>query len=340
MNAAEGWSLLALAYDVTPDLLSLSFALTEAEALLMADEIPDELDGGRRLPTSIAGAVINASTPTTVRKVNDLLEDHFKVLKSTNDGKWLPPTHAEIGLAFHTAWNSGSLAMIDRCLLANFRTSLSFCSNLHAALSRMLSIAPMSNELAQGVLERLQVIEKIQAGWADDETVLRFFERISDNTADFSRSQRAVAYYQLGHCYFMSGQDDLAAVSLEYAVELDSTYYNAWSLLGVVYDLNKRQRQAIVALREAIKLNGKYEFAHFNLGTIYERRGQLVEAAHSYVAAMKCAPSFYEAAYNLSNTLLELHLIRDAVQVATFTGAIAHEMRVEPIFNIANPHYS
>lgn len=336
LTAAEGWCLLASAYDVTPTLISQCFGIAESQARLIADEIPDELDGGRRLPVNIAAAVISASAPSTIYKVNQMIESHFRQAISTNEERWVSPTHARIGLAFHIAWNSGALSMIDGCLLQNFRQALGFCSNLHRALNRLLTIAPLPQHIALNVSQRIQIIERIDAGQADNEAVMNFFERIAEGTTDFDRSQRAVAYYQLGHSYFSCGQDDLAAVSLEYAVELDSTYFNAWSLLGVVLDLKGQKREPILALREAIKRNGRYEFAHFNLGTIYERRGQLIDAAHSYIAAMKCEPSFYEAAYNLSNTLLELHLVRDAVQIATFTGAIAHELRVEPIFNIAN----
>src|SRR5262249_27536586 len=153
---------------------------------------------------------------------------------------------------------------------------------LHSALSRLLLIAPVSSQIAEAISERIQLIEKIEAGLAQDDMVIAFFSRISENITDFTQSQRAIAYYQIGHSYFSSGDDELATVALKLAIDLDSSYYNAWSLLGIVYDLSHQQERAVPALCEAIKLKSKYEFGHFNLGTIYERRGQLIEAAHSY----------------------------------------------------------
>jgi tetratricopeptide (TPR) repeat protein len=303
---------------------------------MVAEEIPDEADGGRRLPIAIAGPIINSFSDSTLRKMNTLLENHFDNQTTTDRDNKSIPNLTEIGIVFQKTWRSTDLTLIDISLLQHCRNSLLFCTNLRTSLKRLLSIAPLSDDIAQGVAERLRVIDRIEDGWAHDEEVVAFFTRISTAPAIYLRMQRAVAFYQLGHCYFSVGQDDLAAAALESAIELDGSYHNAYSLLGVVYDLNGQHDRAIAALQEAIRIRGSYDFAHFNLGTVFERRGKLLEAARSYLAALRCQASFYEAAYNLSNVLLELHLIRDAVNVAAFTGAMALQLRVEPIFNIAN----
>jgi nucleoside phosphorylase/tetratricopeptide (TPR) repeat protein len=332
-TAAEAWTLLAVAYDVTPLVISQYLHLAEKDAIAIADEIPDDVDGGRRLPYRIAAAAIGASAPSTIEKACTFLWNHLKGVSSNRDGA--PASTADVALAFHTAWSFDNFSEIDSCLLRNFRTSLSICSNLRDALSRLLLIAPIKIQTSQQIAARLAVIDTIEKGWVDEESVVQFFQNIAANPNDFDREQRAIAYYQLGHSYFSSGQYDLAGAALEYSVELNSRNYSAWSLLGLVLDLNKDHRRAVIALNEAITLNGGYEFAHYNLAVVKERHGDLVEAAEEYAIAMKNEPTFYEAAYNLSNTLLKLRLIKEAAEVATFTGAIDHEMRVEPIFNIA-----
>jgi phenylacetate-CoA ligase len=164
---ADAWLLIALAY--TPQLLAQLFAITEQGARLVAEEIPDEADGGRRLPIDIAGTIINAFSDSSVQKMNTILENHFNNEATADCNNKSIPNLTEIGTVYHKAWGSADLTFIDVSLLQHCRTSLLFCTDLRTSLKRLLSIALLSDDVAQGVSERLRVIDKIEDGWAHDQ---------------------------------------------------------------------------------------------------------------------------------------------------------------------------
>ena len=96
------------------------------------------------------------------------------------------------------------------------------------------------------------------------------------------------------------------------AIEINPSFAEAHSNLGIILkDLDNLQ-EAELSTRTAIKLNPHYAEAHSNLGNILKGLGKLKEAELSTRTAIKLNPNFAEAHSNLGNILKGLDNLQEA----------------------------
>jgi Tfp pilus assembly protein PilF len=79
-------------------------------------------------------------------------------------------------------------------------------------------------------------------------------------------SSRVRDLYNNGATLYFNGDFSNAAIVLDSAVRLDSTFVNAYNILGLSYLKLHQWRDAERVLRHAIALDSHYAFAYFNLG--------------------------------------------------------------------------
>lgn len=77
------------------------------------------------------------------------------------------------------------------------------------------------------------------------------------------------AYTMLGNVFSEQGKQDSAIIYHKMAIELDSSYEDAWINLGKVYLLDSRFRMAQMCYNEALKLNPDNPELYAYLGSLY-----------------------------------------------------------------------
>ncbi len=77
-----------------------------------------------------------------------------------------------------------------------------------------------------------------------------------------------VAWIELGHIYFDSGQYQLAIEAYEKSLELDPDRPDVWTDLGVMYRRNGNPQKAVEMFDRALSLNPSHEIAMFNKGVV------------------------------------------------------------------------
>lgn len=103
---------------------------------------------------------------------------------------------------------------------------------------------------------------------------------------NISISQNARDYYESG-VYQLQLQDYNAALAdLTKAIELDSTYVNAYYLRGDIKDDLKDYKGAISDYTNAIKYNAKYKDAFYNRGCTYYKLGDAINACNDWNSAL------------------------------------------------------
>lgn len=79
--------------------------------------------------------------------------------------------------------------------------------------------------------------------------------------------------YNLGIAYKMTGDEELAISVLNEAVKIQSTFAQAWALMGRIYQDSGRSSKALLCYKKSISINPKNPTVYEFLASFYHQRG-------------------------------------------------------------------
>ena len=112
------------------------------------------------------------------------------------------------------------------------------------------------------------------------------------------------AHHNLGNAYRDKGELDAAIASYKTAINLKPDFPDALHNLGLSLQELGELKTAKAYYEEATKLSRNLPFAHNNLGNLLKEQGDLNAAIESFKTAMELKSDFWDAAFNLSITML------------------------------------
>ncbi|MBN1826599.1 MAG: tetratricopeptide repeat protein [Candidatus Eisenbacteria bacterium] len=135
----------------------------------------------------------------------------------------------------------------------------------------------------------------------DREGALEGYDRVNPGSAWYplALNNRAVLFLR-------EASVDKALRDLVRAVEIDSTYYDAWSNLGRVYYNAGRPDEAALAFGRAARLRPDDPAHHANLGLARKGTGDLEGAAEAFRGALRADDGYGKAREHLAETLVIL----------------------------------
>ena len=129
----------------------------------------------------------------------------------------------------------------------------------------------------------------------------------------------AAVHHSLGFAYYKEGEFDLAQESLQTAIELNPQNANYHYVLGQLLEdwteLEGAWEKAIHEFTRAIELDSSYIEAWYNRGLLYEKLGDLEKACEDFKQVVSRAPSFHEARHNLGVLYMKGQQWEDAERV-------------------------
>jgi predicted O-linked N-acetylglucosamine transferase (SPINDLY family) len=144
------------------------------------------------------------------------------------------------------------------------------------------------------------------------------------------RSSYPQAFNALGNVQLKLGALDEAIASYQRAIDLRPDYVDAHANLGKALQEKGKPEKAEEANREALRLNPACVEAHNNLGNLLRAKGNFDEAVESLDRALALRPTFAEAHNNRGVALAMLGKLDEAV--AAFRCALA----IRPDFALAH----
>ena len=112
-----------------------------------------------------------------------------------------------------------------------------------------------------------------------------------------------------------------ASEAFKKATELNPTYADGHSNLGVTLQEQGKLEEAIEAYTKALSLKPDYADAHYNMGGALQEHGKLDEAVEAFNKALTIKPEYAEAYNNMGVTLKEQGKLDEAM--ASFNKALA-----------------
>lgn len=103
-------------------------------------------------------------------------------------------------------------------------------------------------------------------------------------TGDSNISARL--HTELGASYYSRGQYAVALQELRVALEADSDYAPAYSILGLVHAELREDKQAEAHFKRSIELSPNFSEAHNNFGLFLCQRGRVAEALQHFEMAL------------------------------------------------------
>jgi len=114
----------------------------------------------------------------------------------------------------------------------------------------------------------------------------------------------ALAYNNLGLCYYYLNLNSLAIENYQKAIDLDRglPHPSAWPYLNLAITLHflGRLAEAEAKLRKAIELDSNIAPAHFELGNVLEQMGHTDAAVDEFRTAARLDPTYAEPHYALA----------------------------------------
>jgi tetratricopeptide (TPR) repeat protein/transcriptional regulator with XRE-family HTH domain len=184
--------------------------------------------------------------------------------------------------------------------------------------------------------EAVRVMNLVRLGKVQDKGVQLVFDRVLYESIKLNDLELSVeAAYQISYSSFLAGDfikayDVLADTRLQGHLTAPSLSF----LASVAHVLNHNE-EATRFLEQSLKIRNDYEYTHFYLGVIKDEAGLYEEAIDHYVSAILLCPSFYEAAFNLTNSLLRVGRFLDAARMSSYIILSHDATAAELISNLA-----
>jgi tetratricopeptide (TPR) repeat protein len=120
-----------------------------------------------------------------------------------------------------------------------------------------------------------------------DKAILYFQKTIGSSSGVllFKDIDDFFGYLNIGLAYYMKENYDKSIEMLEKAVQLNTKYEKAYSLLGCAYAGNGNYDKAIEVFDKAIQISPEDANLNYNIGYAYRKTGYLVKATKYYKQA-------------------------------------------------------
>ncbi|MDR2394044.1 MAG: tetratricopeptide repeat protein [Treponema sp.] len=132
----------------------------------------------------------------------------------------------------------------------------------------------------------------------------------------------AITYHQPIQGIMTIAQGFLCQGKFQKAVEtfitiltLDPHYVPAYNGLGIIYGALQKYAQARILFRRGLALEPDNAVLHYNYGGILAAQGRLIHACAAYQEALRCRPSWYQAANKLGLILCKQGRYANALEV-------------------------
>lgn len=101
------------------------------------------------------------------------------------------------------------------------------------------------------------------------------------------RPRSPYTHFMLGMSRYFMENDDLAAKSIDRAIDLQPDHKEAFLYRSIIEFRNDRKQNALEFITNAIQLDPEYEEAHFNLAVMHNEMGNKAKAKKAYNDALK-----------------------------------------------------
>ncbi len=110
---------------------------------------------------------------------------------------------------------------------------------------------------------------------------------------------KATSYLSLGNLYVETGDNAMALLAYQRALEINPRHSGALYNLGNLYKEQGRLKEALGFYQKALEINPRMSDVHLNMGVIYGRQGEKELEISSYRKAIQVDPRNGRAYFNL-----------------------------------------
>ena len=121
------------------------------------------------------------------------------------------------------------------------------------------------------------------------------------------------AKYAIALSHQRKGEIDQAISACLQALELDSTFADAYNTLGYIYRKKNKLNLALENLQLAIKYRPEFDQAYFNLGETYYSLGKITESTYALRKVIEINPYHMAALNDLGANYIEIGNLNDAI---------------------------
>ena len=165
---------------------------------------------------------------------------------------------------------------------------------------------------------RFNIETTSRGGTADDNYYIDKFnvpQRNSDSIymLNLNKMQTLGCFFNnLGNCYGDIGNNELALLAFERAVQINPSLSESRMNLGNIYLKKGRIENAIYEYQTALRINPNDAKTYDNLGNAYAKKGWLNDAISQYSQSIKLDPNLTNAYINLANAHCKLKMFAQA----------------------------
>ena len=117
-------------------------------------------------------------------------------------------------------------------------------------------------------------------------------------------AEKAREHYRQGFMLMQQGNTEEASAEFSKAVELDSSFAEAWCRLGMINAANNHYNDAMVCYRKAIEANPDYAEAHYYYGLALLSQGDTAKAGDEFIMAVDADSNHIPAREALASYLV------------------------------------
>ena len=122
------------------------------------------------------------------------------------------------------------------------------------------------------------------------------------------------AYYTIGIANNKKHEYDTAITFFKKSIDLQPNYAKSWNHMGFSYEKLDQFDKAIGSYEKAVELESDYALAHFNLANAYKHEKQFDKAIESYEKATKIDPNYASAWLFMGYTYLDINDYYSAIE--------------------------
>ncbi len=108
------------------------------------------------------------------------------------------------------------------------------------------------------------------------------------------------AYNNLGIVYQAVGDTKKAIGAYQKSIEINPRYEKGYNNLGLLFLLEGRHEEALEVFQKTLAMNPNHIGSHLNLGILFKQRGQWENAIQSYQRVLAIDPHHRETHYNIA----------------------------------------
>ena len=172
----------------------------------------------------------------------------------------------------------------------------------------------LSTEERVELVATLRTITQIRSGVISPRDGITFFRKVQNALPLNASHEASICMYQISYFSFQLNDLEMSRNSVLKSLDYDERNAPALCFRAVLETHDGNFAAATTLLKEAQASDNGYVFSHFYMGVLFEVNDDYDNAIASYIRCLIIAPNFYEAALNLTNSLLDAGLILDAAR--------------------------